>query len=130
MAYGGRTGAAGPRDGQRVRAGGRARMQRKKVSREKRVQAPFMGRPRFLTVVFNPNCLTALTSHPSDPYGLLLIMTWRIFSTSSVKKRCLTPFPCPDTFPLTDRRQAQLLALPDHLLYNGSVYSGLYGRMI
>src|SRR5271157_5526498 len=44
-------------------------------------QAPFPGRPRFLTVFSNPNCATALLTRPSDPYGLLLLTAYRIFST-------------------------------------------------
>jgi len=42
------------------------------------------GRHGFLTVFSNPNCATALLTLPSDPYGLLLFIAWRIFSTSSL----------------------------------------------
>src|SRR5208282_5836426 len=52
--------------------------------RRKGCQVPFPGRHGFLTVLSSPNCATALLTHPSDPYGLLLFIACRIFSTSSL----------------------------------------------
>jgi hypothetical protein len=67
--------------------------------REEGCQVPFPGRHGFLTVFSNPNCATALLTHPSDPYGLLLFMACRISLPS------LTPFP--------SRNEMQPRAAPD-----------------
>ena len=49
----------------------------------KRCQEPFFGRPGFRIVIFNPNFPMAFDTHLSEPYGRLLWMAQRIFSTSS-----------------------------------------------
>src|SRR5208337_218838 len=65
-------------------AGGKGVREERVSERRKGCQVPFPGRHGFLTVFSNPNCATALLAHPSDPYGLLLFIACRIFSTSSL----------------------------------------------
>src|SRR3989338_7849932 len=45
--------------------------------RWKRCQVPFLGRHGFFILLSRPNFLTALFTHCSDPYGLLLLMAYR-----------------------------------------------------
>ena len=48
-----------------------------------RCQAPFSGRQGLRMVLSNPNCATAFDTQGSEPYGLLRLMAYRIFSISS-----------------------------------------------